>query len=81
MLARAIHRASPRREQPFVAVNCGAVSRDLAESELFGHRRGAFTGATSDRVGWFEAADGGTLFLDEIGALGLDLQVKLLRVI
>jgi DNA-binding NtrC family response regulator len=81
MLARAIHRASPRREQPFVAVNCGAVSRDLAESELFGHRRGAFTGATSDRIGWFEAADGGTLFLDEIGELGLDLQVKLLRVI
>ena len=81
MLARAIHRASPRREKPFVAVNCGAVSRDLAESELFGHRRGAFTGATSDRVGWFEAADGGTLFLDEIGELALDLQVKLLRVI
>jgi DNA-binding NtrC family response regulator len=81
MLARAIHRASPRRGRPFVAVNCGAVSPDLAESEFFGHRRGAFTGAVSDRVGWFETADGGTLFLDEIGELGLGLQVKLLRVI
>ncbi|WP_295404475.1 sigma-54 dependent transcriptional regulator [uncultured Thiocystis sp.] len=81
MLARAIHRASPRRDKPFIAVNCGAVSRELAESEFFGHRRGAFTGATSDRVGYFEAAQDGTLFLDEIGELGLDLQVKLLRVL
>ncbi|MCK7576163.1 MAG: sigma-54 dependent transcriptional regulator [Chromatiales bacterium] len=81
LLARAIHHASPRREHSFVAVNCGAISRELAESEFFGHRRGAFTGATSDRRGYFEEADGGTLFLDEIGELPLDLQVKLLRVL
>ena len=81
MVARAIHRASPRRNAEFVAVNCGAVSRELAESEFFGHKKGAFTGATSDRIGYFEAADGGTLFLDEIGELSQDLQVKLLRVL
>ncbi|KAA6184227.1 sigma-54-dependent Fis family transcriptional regulator [Thiohalocapsa marina] len=81
MLARAIHRASLRAAQPFVAVNCGAITRDLAESELFGHRKGAFTGAAADRVGYFEAATGGTLFLDEIGELAPDLQVKLLRVL
>ena len=81
LLARAIHHASPRRDHPFVAVNCGAVSRELAESEFFGHRKGAFTGASSERIGYFEAADGGTLFLDEIGELPLDLQVKLLRVL
>ncbi|MEW8552669.1 MAG: sigma-54 dependent transcriptional regulator [Candidatus Thiodiazotropha sp.] len=81
MLARAIHRASPRRDHPFIAVNCGAVSHELAESEFFGHKKGAFTGATSDRAGYFEAADGGTLFLDEIGELSRELQVKLLRVL
>ncbi|MET0007727.1 MAG: sigma 54-interacting transcriptional regulator [Candidatus Thiodiazotropha sp. 6PLUC4] len=81
MLARAIHRASPRRDHPFIAVNCGAVSYELAESEFFGHKKGAFTGATSDRTGYFEAANGGTLFLDEIGELSLQLQVKLLRIL
>jgi len=81
MLARAIHRASPRRDHPFIAVNCGAISHELAESELFGHKKGAFTGAATDKAGYFEAADGGTLFLDEIGELSLELQVKLLRVL
>ena len=81
MLARAIHRAGPRRDNAFIAVNCGAISHELAESELFGHKKGAFTGATADRAGYFEAADGGTLFLDEIGELSLELQVKLLRVL
>jgi len=81
MLARAIHCASPRRDEAFVAVNCGAISHELAESELFGHKKGAFTGAATDRAGYFEAANGGTLFLDEIGELSLGLQVKLLRVL
>ena len=81
MLARTIHRAGPRRDNTFIAVNCGAISHELAESEFFGHKKGAFTGATSDRAGYFEAADGGTLFLDEIGELSLELQVKLLRVL
>ena len=81
MLAKAIHRAGPRRDKPFIAVNCGAVSRELAESEFFGHKKGAFTGAGIDRAGYFEAANGGTLFLDEIGEMPLDLQVKLLRVL
>lgn len=81
MLARAIHRASPRQSQPFIAVNCGAVSHALSESEFFGHKKGAFTGATFDRAGYFEGAHNGTLFLDEIGELSLELQVKLLRVI
>jgi len=79
LLARAIHRASPRAARPFIAVNCGAVPPELVESEFFGHRRGAFTGAVSERQGHFERADGGTLFLDEIGELPKAIQVKLLR--
>jgi transcriptional regulator with PAS, ATPase and Fis domain len=80
-LAQWLHRASPRAHRPFVAVNCGALADTLLESELFGHARGAFTGATRDRLGVFEASTGGTLFLDEIGEVSPALQVRLLRVI
>jgi transcriptional regulator with PAS, ATPase and Fis domain len=79
LLARAIHKSSPRREKSFVAVNCGAIPSELIESELFGHEKGAFTGAEKQRIGYFEAANSGTLFLDEIGELPLTAQVKLLR--
>jgi transcriptional regulator with PAS, ATPase and Fis domain len=81
MLARAIHEESPRAAGPFVPVSCAALPESLIESELFGHEKGAFTGATSSRKGRFELADGGTLFLDEIGELTLAVQVKLLRVL
>ena len=81
LAADAIHRASPRRGRPFVALNCAAIPKDLLESEIFGHIKGAFTGATTDRVGAAMAADGGTLFLDEICEMALDIQVKLLRFI
>jgi len=81
LLARALHELGATPAGPFVAVNCGALARELAESELFGHERGAFTGAGSRKVGWFEEASGGTLVLDEVGELPLDLQPKLLRVL
>jgi transcriptional regulator with GAF, ATPase, and Fis domain len=81
MIARTLHALSPRREQPFVVVDCGAVSGTLIESELFGHEKGAFTGAVASRQGAFELASRGTVFLDELGELSLDLQPKLLRVL
>ena len=81
LVAQALHAQGPRSAGPFVPINCGAIPRDLIESELFGHRKGAFTGAVADRLGRFELAHGGTLFLDEIGDLPMDMQVKLLRVL
>ena len=79
LLARLVHNLSPRSDRPIIVVNCGAIHENLLESELFGHEKGAFTGAVRRRIGYFEEADGGSLFLDEIGELTLPLQVKLLR--
>lgn len=81
LFARAVHEASPRREKPFIPVNCAAIPRDLLESSLFGHKKGAFSGAVSDHLGAFEQADGGTILLDEIGECSDDMQAKLLRVL
>ncbi len=81
LVARSIHYNSRRRERPFVAVNCGAIPESLIESELFGHKRGSFTGAVADKIGYFKAAEGGTLFLDEVSEMPFNLQVKLLRAI
>ena len=76
LIAQALHAQGPRHKGPFVPINCGAIPRDLIESELFGHRKGAFTGAFADRLGRIELAHGGTLFLDEVGDLPLDVQVN-----
>src|SRR5471030_938881 len=79
LVARMIHDSGPLKDKTFVPVNCGAIPENLIESEMFGHRRGSFTGAVSEKTGLFEAAHGGTLFLDEVGELPLAMQVKLLR--
>src|SRR5260370_3259954 len=79
LIARAIHDLSPRGSKPFVKLNCAAIPTGLLESELFGHEKGAFTGAIAQRIGRFEVADGGTIFLDEIGELTLELQTELFR--
>jgi transcriptional regulator with PAS, ATPase and Fis domain len=81
LIAHAIHKQSYRKDQPFVSINCGAIPESLLESELFGHVKGAFTGATANKIGKFEAASGGTIFLDEIGDMSQDLQVKILKVL
>ncbi len=81
LVARHTHNLSGRRNGPFVAVNCGAFSESLVEAELFGHEKGAFTGALAAKAGWFEEGNGGTLFLDEIGDLPMAIQVKLVRVL
>jgi two-component system response regulator PilR (NtrC family) len=81
MVAKAIHFNGPLKDRPFVTVNCGAIPESLMESEMFGHKKGSFTGAVADKAGLFEVADGGTLFLDEVGELPLSIQVKLLRAI
>ena len=81
MVARSIHMLSPRAEKPFIAINCSAIPESLMESEIFGHEKGAFTGAAERRIGCFELADGGTLLLDEIGEMPAPTQAKLLRVL
>src|SRR5437867_6102877 len=81
LVARAIHAASPRADRPFIPVNCGAIPAELLESEMFGHERGAFTGAIGQRAGMFQLANGGTIFLDEVGEMSATLQAKLLRVL
>ena len=81
LLVRALHDTSRRADKPFVPINCGAIPKELLESELFGHEKGAFTNALRSRAGRFELADGGTIFLDEIGEMDLSLQVKILRVL
>ena len=81
LIARAVHRASPRADRPMLSVNCAAIPRDLMESQLFGHKKGSFTGADADHVGWFQQADSGTLFMDEVGEMTLEGQAKLLRIL